>query len=162
MIPEYKLYHGAVLMELVTGCERGVRIREVVDDGARSASYVINDRVALHIKYASSRLRPWQFKFSQPNFLSLADAYEQLGALYLALVCWTDGIICLSFPEVLGLVHSNGPQRPRHGQIRPDQSWIRADRLKGHLYTISGLAGELSTKRPSGLGPLLGLLSEGS
>src|SRR5690606_2955010 len=70
MIPEYKLYHGAVLADIVDRCDGAVAIRECIDAG-RLLNYVLDDRIGLQIKYSTARLGPWSFSFSSRHVAQL-------------------------------------------------------------------------------------------
>jgi hypothetical protein len=144
MIAEYRLYHGAVLLEIVTRHAGGISICGSVDDG-RPASYLLNGNIVIHVKHSTSRLRPWQFAFTRDSMDALSEMNRTVNASFVVLVCGTDGMLCLSFEEMSALFISDDTTQP----------WLRVDRRKGHHYAVYGPTGELSTKKAGGLDPIL-------
>jgi hypothetical protein len=142
MIADYKLYHGAVLAELVDESTRTVGIRESVEEG-RLHSYVLDERIGLHIKHSAARLPPWQFTFTPANGQSLEHLREQFGQVFVVLVCWLDGMVCLSLDELEQITAG----------ARPVQGWVRAERSKNEWYSVSGQQAGL--KKPQGLSGLI-------
>lgn len=147
MIPEYKLYHGAVLAELVDVLTKKVSIDELVEEG-RLTSYVLDDRVGLHVKHSSKKLSPWQFTFTRANVHELGLLQLTHRDSFVVLVCHTDGMVCLTIEEMLALLSLN-----------TDQPWIRVSRHRGEWYSVSGSASDTPRKRPDGLGVLVDCLN---
>jgi hypothetical protein len=144
MIPEYKLYHGAVLSELVDRCGSAVSIRAYQDSG-RLLNYVLSDAVGIQVKHATQRLHPWQFTFPKTHLEMLASLKRRLKSVFIVLVCHTDGMVCLHVDEVL----------PSLSAVFGSQAWLRADRRKGEWYRVYGPAGEYPTKFPTGIDPVV-------
>src|SRR5262245_12378703 len=144
MIPDYKLYQGAVLAELVDEAKQAVKVRELVEEG-RLHSYVINERIGMHIKHSSARLPPWQFTFTAANGQSLLELRTAFSAVFVVLVCWLDGMVCLSLDELREIVADN----------HVPQGWVRAERRRNEWYAVSGSRALLPYKKPQGLGPLI-------
>lgn len=144
MIPEYKLYHGAVLAELVDELTIDVKIGELREDGRLSA-YIIDSQVGLYIKHSASRLAPWNFTFTTANAHDLLELRRRCRDVFIVLVCWQDGMVCLELTEVIDVLRAGAS----------DQAWIRIDRLKGCSYSVIASGGELPRKMSKGLGPLL-------
>jgi hypothetical protein len=144
MIPEYKLYHGAVLAELVDRCGSAVSIRAYQDSG-RLLNYVLSDAVGIQVKHATQRLHPWQFTFPKTHLEMLASLKSRLRSVFIVLVCHTDGMVCLHVDEVL----------PSLNAAFGSQAWLRADRRKGEWYRVYGPAGEYPTKFPTGIDPVV-------
>jgi hypothetical protein len=144
MIPEYKLYHGAVLAELIDKLVVDISIGELREDGRLSA-YILNRQYGLYVKHSAQRMGPWQFTFSTANAHDLLQLRLRCDEVYVVLVCWVDGMVCLDLSEVANLL----------GMGNTDQAWIRAERLRGRSYSVSGSGGELPTKKPRGLSPLI-------
>jgi hypothetical protein len=149
MIPEYKLYHGAVLAELVDRLPKSVAIDELAEDG-RLTSYVLDGRIGLHVKHSMQRLSPWQFTFTAANVNELGFLQMTHNNSFVVLVCRTDGMVCLTVDELKSLLAF------RQG----DQSWVRVSRHRRELYSVCGAAGELPRKKPDGLDPIIKCLSE--
>jgi hypothetical protein len=144
MIPDYKLYHGAVLAELVDEMRGAVKVRELVDEG-RLQSYVLNERVGLHVKHSAVRLPPWQFTFTPANGESLLNLRQSFTDVFVVLVCWLDGMVCLSLDELLEIIANE--QLP--------QGSVRAERSKKEWYSVSGSRAVLPYKKPQGVSQLI-------
>jgi hypothetical protein len=148
MIPEYKLYHGAVLAELVDHLPNGVAIDELREDG-RLTSYVLDNRVGLHVKHSMQRLSPWQFTFTAANVAELGFLQMTHNDSFVVLVCRTDGMVCLTIEELKSVLAFGAA----------DQAWVRVSRHRRELYSVAGGASELSRKKPDGLDPIVQCLS---
>lgn len=148
MIPEYKLYHGAVLAELVDVLVQPVAIEELVEDG-RLTSYVLDGKIGLHIKHSTRRLNPWQFTFTPANAQELGLLQMTHADSFVVLVCHTDGMVCLTVDEVVSLLTFGAG----------DQASVRVSRQRNELYEVSSGTGELPRKKPIGLAPIVELLS---
>lgn len=140
MIPEYKLYHGAVLSELVDRCGAAISIRAYQEAG-RLLNYVVSEVVGIQVRHATQRLHPWQFTFTQPQLNALAEIKGKCEFAFLVLVCHTDGIVCVPVDEAL----------PSLTAAVGSQAWLRADRPKGKWYRLYGPAGEFPNRFPSGV-----------
>lgn len=144
MIPEYKLYHGAVLSELVDRCGSAISIRAYQDSG-RLLNYVLSDMVGMQVKHATQRLHPWQFTFPKTHLDTLVNLKDRLKSVFVVLVCHTDGMVCLHLDEVLNSLNTPFGS----------QAWLRADRRKGEWYRLFGPAGEFPSKFPAGIDPVV-------
>lgn len=144
MIPEYKLYHGAVLAELVQRLSRPVLIHELSEPG-RLSSYVIDGEFGVQIKHSSQRMNPWPFTLTRQNLDELETLRANCSKTFIVFVCHTDGMVCVPLSEVMGILEVGGS----------DQAWIRIDRRKRQWYCVSGAKGELGTKKPKGLDALI-------
>lgn len=144
MIPDYRLYHGAVLASLLGSMNVGVRVSAEPHAG-RLLNYILNERVGLQVKYATQRLHPWHFSFQESHVRALESLAARLPACFLVLVCERDGFIALDADQVLSafLPLSTG------------QSWLRADRKKREMYRVYGPAGELPGRFRTTLDPVL-------
>jgi hypothetical protein len=134
MIPEYKLYQGAALAELVDLAPGAITIREVVDAG-RMSSYVLNERVGLHIKHSAQRLHPWSFTFTNQQIASIRAMLFEHPVSFLVLVCWTDGLLAIPLDHALSAIEWGA-----------EDSWLRVDRRKRQMYRVFGPTGEFSSK----------------
>jgi len=144
MIPEYKLFHGAVLADMIDRAEFSITISELTEEG-RLLNYVINDDVALHIRYATQRLRPWGFNFTSAQMLELDRIQGLHSATFLALVCRTDGILITEWADVRTSLTINGSE----------QAWLRADRRKREKYRLFGPQGEFPRRFAITTAPLV-------
>jgi len=148
VIPEYKLYHGAVLAEIVHRHTGDLAIRDLHEEG-RPSSYILNGKVGLHIKHASQRLHPWPFVFTKTNLAMLQEMREVGPAVFCVFVCHTDGMACVLFDELQEVLVTGGTE----------QAWVRLDRRKGEWYRVSGGKGDLAAKKPNGVDAVLEALS---
>lgn len=148
MIPEYKRYQGAVLAEIVDNYSGAVSIEEWPENG-RLSCYILNRTIGLHIKHSGARMRPWQFTFTQANF----DSIEKLGVkcqdVFIVLVCWLDGMVCLTKDEFKSMVLDES-----------DRAWVRVERRRGEWYTVSGPRLELDGRKPNGIDRLVARLAQ--
>lgn len=143
MIPEYKLYHGAVLADIVDKAQGEVSFREVVDDG-RLLNYVVNDRVGLQIKYSTARLRPWHFSFSSAHIEQLRALTKEFPRTFVVLVCRTDGFVSIpAVPLLTFLAKGAG------------SAWLRVDRKKREMYRVFGPAGDYGSKMRTASEPIV-------
>ena len=142
MIPDYKLYHGAVLAELVCELAQPVTVDELSEEG-RLSSYVLDGRVGLHIKHSAQRLGPWPFTFTSQNLEELRSLGDSYRVVFIVLVCRTDGMACLSLEQLGGYI----------GLIDGAPNSLRVARRKRQWYAISGSVRQ--EKYPSGLNSLL-------
>lgn len=151
MIPDYKLYHGAVLADIVDRVPGAVTFRERVDAG-RLLNYVIDDRVGLQIKYATARLRPWSFSFTDSHIEQLRDLLSDYPQTFVILVCRTDGLVCIRADELISfLVLEND-----------GQAWLRVNRRKREMYRLYGPRGEFGSKFRTTSEPIIEALRQGS
>jgi hypothetical protein len=148
MIREYRLYHGAVLAELVDHLTRPLSIDELSEDG-RLTSYVLDGFVGLHIKHSAKKLHPWQFTFTSANAQELGLLQMSFSRCFVVLVCHTDGMVCLTVEELLSLL--------AFGQA--DQASVRVSRHRNEQYAVSSGAAELERRKPDGVGPIVDCLN---
>lgn len=143
MIREYKLYHGAVLADIVAMHGGPVTLRPE-EGGGRLLNYVVNEVVGLHVKYATQRLHPWHFNFSLSHISSLSILASKYPACFVVLVCHTDGVIAIDAADVIASLETNA-----------EQMWLRADRKKREMYRLYGPAGEFPSKFKTTVEPIL-------
>src|ERR1700744_4997306 len=110
MIPEDKLYHGSVLAGIVDAYNSPITIRSYTEEG-RLLNYIINDKVALQVKYATQRLRPWHFTFSSEHIRILERLVSDYSACFVVLVCRTDGTISIPAKDVLESLSEANPAK---------------------------------------------------
>lgn len=140
MIPEYTLYHGAFLSELIDRHPDGVAIRPVSGPG-RLRNYIVAGVVGIQVRHATQRLHPWPFTFSGSHLWTLSQLHKSCESAFLILVCRTDGMLTVPADEALkSLGAADGPQ-----------SWLRADRSKREWYRLYGPAGEFPSRFPQGI-----------
>lgn len=132
MIPEYHLYHGAVLASLLSGTGQSVTVRS--PESQRPAEYILDDRIGLYVKHATQRLRPWHFGFTSENIDTIRAMNMHLPDSFLILVCKQDGALAVNLDLVLENISSVG------------KLWIRVDRSKRKHYSVHGPLGEFPRK----------------
>jgi hypothetical protein len=144
MIGEFERYHGYALRELIVGSPIPITIIPF-DNVGRINSFLINDRLCIHIKHSSKRLPPWQFTFNGTNIQELHGLAADAGSLWVLLVCGQDGLAALTYQEVLDV---NPPSRGV-------TAFIRVDRDPRTSYRINGSSGFLNRAVPRGCAGLL-------
>lgn len=132
MIPEYHLYHGALLASLVSGTGQSVTITS--PSSARPAEYILNGFIGLHVKHATQRLRPWHFSFTPDNVASIRSLKSQFDVSFLILICRQDGMLAVDLQLAIDNISAS------------DSPWIRADREKRKHYRLHGPMGEFPRK----------------
>lgn len=132
MISEYKLYHGAVLADIVDRAEHPVAFQELSESG-RLLNYIINGCVGMQVKFATQRLRPWPFSFTTQQISSLIELKAKCERTFIVLVCHKDGIISADIEDVLPSLLAAGE----------NGAWLKANRKKHEMYRLSGPLGEL-------------------
>lgn len=144
MIKEYERYHGVAIRELILSSPSQISFSTFQSSG-RIHSYLINGRTGLHIKHCAKRLPPWQFTFLDEHVGEIGRMTELCECLWLALICGSDGIVCLSAEEFyqVTLVHDATTR------------FIRIDRDRHTKYRVFGNAGRLGSAKPRGLAPLI-------
>lgn len=138
MIPEYHLYHGALLASLISGTGHPLTIVSPPAD-TRPAEYIVNGEVALHVKHATQRLRPWHFGFTAENIKAIRSLNDRYQKSYLILICRQDGMLAIELQAVINNISAS------------DALWIRADREKRKLYRVHGPLGEFPRRYDSNI-----------
>jgi hypothetical protein len=133
MIRGFESYHGTVLARLVHSADGTQSIG--IFPGLSNASYILNEKIGLYIKYSAKRMSPWQFTFKREHQIEIETMRSMLN-VFVVLVCNDDGIVCLSYEESKSLI---GDQAGLVG-------WITATRRARQMYGIKGSSGSLETK----------------
>lgn len=148
MIREYKLYHGAVLADLVDRAEIPITIEEQTESG-RLLNYIINGSMGLQIKFSTNRLNPWSYTFQPSHTQELVNLKSRFGTAFLVLVCGTDGMLAVEASEVIPSL-----------QISDDrQGYLRVDRRKRGQYRLTGSSGEFKRRYPTTTEPIVDALN---
>lgn len=151
MIPEYKLFHGAVLADIVDRYDGVVGIGERVDAG-RLLNYVLNEKVGIQVKYSTARLRPWFFSFPSAHIEQIHDLLNEFPVSFVVLVCRTDGFACVPAVDALRVL-----ARDTCGA-----SWLRVDRRKREMFRVFGPQGELEARLQTTSEPVVDALRLGT
>jgi len=134
MIKEFEFFHGLVFARILHGTQRPLSIKPF--QSVSNASYVVNDKIGIYIKYSSKRMTPWRFTFRREHQEEIDLMKSQFSNVFLLLVCNDDGIVCLSYSELKKLLDN---------QLDPIE-WISATRHKRQMYAVKGSNGELDFK----------------
>jgi len=134
MINEFEFFHGAVFSGILHGAKTEVRLSAYRDDD--NATYVLNDKVGLYIKYSTKRLTPWRFSFLEKHQEQIKALKKNFGNVYLILVCNKDGIVILSYEDLRQILDENIEL----------VEWVSVTRGKGKMYGVKGSDGELEFK----------------
>lgn len=134
MIKEFEFYHGIVFARILHGTNKEVKIRPY--PSSDNASYVLNDKIGIYIKYSSKRLTPWRFTFKKEHQDEIELMQKDLKEVFLLLVCNDDGVVCLSSSELKKILDD------QHDPIE----WITAKRHKREMYSVKGSNGKLGFK----------------
>jgi hypothetical protein len=150
MIREFEYYHGVALRDMVVcGRPDALSIR-LADSRGRLNSYIINDRVGLHIKHRSSRLSPWQFVFGKDTLDELEDLKAESRSAWLGLVCGEDGVLFLPESDFASV-----------NAKKSESAYLRVDRDKRAMYRVTGSSGRLGKALKRGALPLIQQLGVG-
>ena len=134
MINEFEFFHGSVFARMLHGRPQGFHVKAY--SATDNAAYVLNDKIGLYIKHSSKRLSPWRFTFLPPHQKCFGKLKEEYGHAYPVLVCNDDGIVILSFTDLMKVLDDN----------INDAEWISVTRGKGKMYAVKGSDGNLEFK----------------
>ncbi len=134
MIKEFEFYHGVIFARIIHAAQREISFK--LFPTSDNASYVIDNKVGIYIKYSEKRLSPWRFSFQKRHQEEILEMKNKIGEVFLLLVCHDDGIVVLSFNEIRQILN----------EIYEDTEWISAARGKRQMYTIKGSDGKLEFK----------------
>lgn len=134
MINEFEFYHGVVFSRILHGAKVELKLSAFRDDD--NATYILNDKVGLYIKYSTKRLTPWRFSFLEKHQQKFIELKNKFGNAFLVLVCQKDGIVILSYDEVRQILDEN----------IQGVEWVSVSRGKGKMFGVKGSDGKLEFK----------------
>lgn len=134
MIKEFEFYHGVTFARMLHATQGELVVRSY--SASDNAAYVLNGSIGVYIKYSSKRLSPWRFSFQKRHREKIAEMENNLGDVFLLLVCNDDGVVVLTFEELTQVLND----------MRGDTEWISASRNRRQMYSIKGSDGKLSFK----------------
>jgi hypothetical protein len=134
MISEFEFFHGVVFARMLHATQNQLSIRPY--STSDNAAYVVDDTKGIYIKYSSKRLSPWRFSFQKRHQETILEMKENIGTVFLLLVCNDDGVVVLTFDELKQILNEN------HEAVE----WISATRNRRQMYSIKGSDGKLSFK----------------
>lgn len=149
MISEVERYQGIVLRQLLVACGRAVRLGVVAGAGRVDAYSFQN--AAFQVKHSSKRLSPWQFTYLPENLAELDRLCGQFSPVWVMLVCGLDGVVGLSYDELLSVI----------GDRRPGGVAVRVSRSRRALYRVRGPLGFLARAKAKGVESFLGATIQG-
>jgi hypothetical protein len=129
---EFEFYHGVALCKIIHNSPNATI--KLYSEKSNS-SYVVNDNIGIFVKYSTKRMSPWQFTFMKRHCNEIFEMMNNLKALFLILVCWDDGIVCLNSKEIETLL-DNALDKPQNLSVsrRPREKYRvtggRNDKLK--------------------------------
>lgn len=130
---EFELFHGLALCKLI----HFNRIHSIkVYPTESNSSYVLNGDIGVFIKYSSKRLSPWRFSFLKEHQDEIKQIKEELGTIFVLLVCNTDGVVCLKYDELKKILDEE------HKKIE----WVSAARKRREHYVVNGSDGKLKLR----------------
>lgn len=133
-VREYERYHGIVLTRIVTDASQPIAF--VPHPSNDKASYAIDGKMGLYIKYSSKRLSPWRFSFLKAHQEAIETLNKMYGQVCVALVCGIDGVAVLTHRELKQVLDE---------QFDPIES-ISVKRKRAGMYDVSGSNGKLRFK----------------
>lgn len=104
MSNEFEFYHGVALCRIIHNAPHAAI--KLYSENSNS-SYVLNSDIGIFIKYSTKRMSPWQFTFTRKHIDELFGMMQNLKAVYLALVCKDNGIVCLAPKEIKALIDND-------------------------------------------------------
>tara|TARA_Y100000590_G_C15705113_1_gene1008287 strand:+ start:2078 stop:2533 length:456 start_codon:yes stop_codon:yes gene_type:complete len=131
--PTSHYYYGAVLNQLIHCCSN-LKIQSLPTSG--NNSFLINEKVALYIKYTKKTISPWRFTFErihQEEILSLREMFKHT---YVVFVCSKDGIVSISYENLKFILDHEFKEA----------EWISFSRTGAQRYKVSGTDGILPYK----------------
>lgn len=134
MIREFEFFHGVVFARLLHAKQEQISIKPYPTED--NASYVLNDKIGIYIKYSTKRLSPWRFSFQKRHQDEILEMRKTIGETYLLLVCNDDGVVALSFDELRQVLN----------EVHDDVEWVSVARTKRKMYAVKGSDGELEFK----------------
>ncbi|MCS5707337.1 hypothetical protein CC99x_000315 [Candidatus Berkiella cookevillensis] len=134
MIKEFEFYHGVFFSSMLHATHNKISFQSYSTED--NASYVIDEKIGLYIKYSTKRLSPWRFSFYKRHQDKMLEMKTRFNELLLILVCHHDGIVILNFDEIKQILDN----------VHEEIEWVSVARTRGKMYTINGSNGKLQLK----------------
>lgn len=134
MVNEFDTYHGIVFSSIIRGASR--RISFETYPSVDKASYLLDDKLGLYIKYSTKRMSPWQFSFLRRHQDEIAEMKVLIGRVVLALVCRNEGIVGLTFSELKNILDEQ----------HEENEWISVSRRPREKFVVKGTDGKLKVR----------------
>jgi hypothetical protein len=134
MISEFEFFHGVVFARMLHTTQRQLSIKPY--SASDNATYLVDGRMGIYIKYSTKRLSPWRFSFQKRHQDKISEMKRDVGEVFVLLVCNDDGVVVLTFAELKQILNEN------HETVE----WVSATRNRRQMYSIKGSDGNLSFK----------------
>ncbi len=134
MISEFEFFHGAVFARMLHSGQPSLSIKPYSESD--NAAYLLNGHKAIYIKYSTKRLSPWHFSFQPRHHEMIVQMKNEVGEVFICLVCNDDGVVVLTFDEFQEVVKADGGAG----------DWVSATRNKRQMYLVKGPLGKLTFK----------------
>jgi len=141
MITDREHYHGIALARIAAAFPEGMQIRPE-SSGYRN-SYVLNERIGLHLKFSGARIAPWSFNFLANQVDEVATLVREFGDAWLIFICGLEGVAGIRYSEL-----TSGLERVSGGA--PFNLTIT--RRPGHAFMIVNPGGDPIRLPESALG----------
>lgn len=127
-------FHGIVFYRIINKNESASCMKKY---GSSGSCYIIDGNTPFYIKYSEKRISPWTFSFTETHIREIDSINDELGNIFIVLVCNDDGICCLNFQEFCTIISVKSNLFPK---------WVKAQRRRSEKYTVTGSDGELTYK----------------
>lgn len=97
VIGEKERYHGLAFARLIQNS--GVKLMIEAQGGKSRCAYVLNDEIALFVKYSTNLLSPWPFVFSPEQRREINHLSNRFPKVWLVLICGHEGIATVKWKE---------------------------------------------------------------
>ena len=125
-------FHGVILARIIQNKPACLKKYE-----GNNSSYIVGGQIGIYIKYSAKRMPPWTFSFSKIHVDEIKNMENELERTFIALICDRNGICCLDYTEFGTILSIENRSFPK---------WVKASRLKGEKYSVSGSDGKLRHK----------------
>lgn len=125
MLGEKDRYHGSALSRLVGGAGSTIGIARL--NSSLRTGYIVNDTIAMFVKYSTARLTPWQFGFSVEEIVEIHSIRNALTDAWIVLVCGSDGIAAIPWSWIID-----------EGQTLQSRLSLQVSRRRNQLYRVTG------------------------
>ena len=127
-------YHGAFFSLLLDKLEAPVVFRKIRGKG--SGFYLVDEAIAVCLKWSSKRTGPWTFNFATTHQRTLKDLRRTYDEVFVCFVCGRDGIAGLSMDDLRQVLVTGSE----------DQQWISVRRRLRSMYEIAGPDGKFGNR----------------
>ena len=127
-------YHGAFFSLLLEKLDSPVALQKIKMAG--SGYYLLDEAIAVCLKWSSKRTGPWTFNFATSHRQTLQQLQRTYGEVFVCLICGRDGIAGLSFDEVTQILVTGSEE----------QQGISVRRRLRSMYEIGGPDGKFGRR----------------